>query len=162
MKNFGILSVIISFTLICSCQKQDSAAEQELAQRKVELDTREEALDERLNAFDAKLNALDAKVKALAEKEQANLNTRATPTAVQAQTLDPAQLQAERDNALQQFSAQLRSQMPDDARMKAKSERNRQSGMEKLRNQRQRKSEMSGGAVFPAPEATSPTPSPTP
>jgi chromosome segregation ATPase len=160
MKRISILSMVISFAMICSCQKQDSTAEQQLAQRKVELDAREEALDERLNAFDAKLNALDAKVKALAEKEQANLNTRTTPTAVQAQTLDPAQVQAERDKAIQQFSAQIRSQMPDDAKMKAESDRKRQSGLEKSQNQKQRKFEMSGRAIFPAPEATLPSSSP--
>jgi hypothetical protein len=96
----------------------------------------------------------------LAEKQQANLNTRLTPTDVQAQPLDPAQMQAERDRVIQQFSAQIRSQMPNDAKMKAERDRKRQSGLEKLQNQQQRKSKISGGAVFPAPEATSPSPFP--
>ena len=43
-----VLSMLISFAMICSCQKQDSAAEQQLAQRKTELDARETALIERL------------------------------------------------------------------------------------------------------------------
>jgi hypothetical protein len=58
MKNIFILSLLISFAMICSCQKQDSAAEQQLAQRKTELDARETALIERLNALDEKVNAL--------------------------------------------------------------------------------------------------------
>ena len=59
MKKNLILSMIISFAMICSCQKQDSAPEQQLAQRKTELDPRETALIERLNALDEKVNALD-------------------------------------------------------------------------------------------------------
>jgi hypothetical protein len=124
------------------------------------MDAREEALNERLNVFDAKLKALDEKVRALAEKQQANLNTRLTPSDAQPQPLDPAQMQAERDRVIQEFSAQIRSQMPRDAKMKAEMDKNRQSGMEKFQNQQQRKSKISGGAVFPAPEVTSPTTSP--
>jgi len=37
--------------MVCSCQKQNAAAEQQLAQRKAELDTREKALDEREKAL---------------------------------------------------------------------------------------------------------------
>ena len=153
MKKVLILSVLISFAMICSCQKQDSVVEQQLAQRKAEADAREKVLDERMNA-------LDERVKALAEKEKAIANTWRTTTDVQAQTFDPAQVQAERDRAIQQFSAEIRSQIPDDSKMKAEREMERQRGLEKLQRQRQRKLELAGGAVFPAPEATSPTPSP--
>jgi hypothetical protein len=98
MKKMSVLSMLISFAMICSCQKQDSAAEQQLAQRKTEPDARETALLE-------KLNALDKKVKSLFEKEQATLNTGTTATGVQGQTPDPAQVTAERDQAIQQFRA---------------------------------------------------------
>jgi hypothetical protein len=47
MKKTLVLSLLIPFALVCSCQKQDSTAEQQLAQRKTELDAREKALDER-------------------------------------------------------------------------------------------------------------------
>jgi hypothetical protein len=47
MKKTFALSLLIPFALVCSCEKQDSAAEQQLAQRKTELDAREKALDER-------------------------------------------------------------------------------------------------------------------
>jgi hypothetical protein len=43
--------MLISFAMICSCQKQDSVAEQQLTQRKAELDAREKALDEREKAL---------------------------------------------------------------------------------------------------------------
>jgi hypothetical protein len=38
--------MLISLAMVCCCQKQDAAAEQQLAQRKAELDAREKALDE--------------------------------------------------------------------------------------------------------------------
>ena len=105
MKKMSVLSMLISFAMICSCQKQDSAAEQQLAQRKTEVDARETALIERLNALDEKVNALDKKVKALAEKEQTTLNAGTTATGVQGQTPDPAQVTAERERIVQQFRA---------------------------------------------------------
>ena len=51
MKNLLALSTCISLAILCSCQKQDSTAEQQLAQRKTELDAREKALDEREKAL---------------------------------------------------------------------------------------------------------------
>ncbi|MGC2625533.1 MAG: hypothetical protein WA269_01750 [Candidatus Udaeobacter sp.] len=51
MKKTFALSLLIPFVLVCSCQKQDSTAEQQLAQRKTELDAREKALDEREKAL---------------------------------------------------------------------------------------------------------------
>ena len=51
MKKTFALSLLIPFALVCSCQKQDSTAEQQLAQRKTELDAREKALDEREQAL---------------------------------------------------------------------------------------------------------------
>ena len=168
MKKMSVLSMLISFAMICSCQKQDSAAEQQqLAQRKTEPEARETALIERLNALDEKVNALDKKVKALFEKEQATLNAATTATGVQGQTPDPAQVTAERDRAIQQFRALL----PNPSRVRAgdpaKQERPaaRQLGPEDLQRQWQQnldKAKMSGKAAFPAAEAGSPIPSPTP
>ena len=51
MKHLFALSTCISLAIFWSCQKQDSAAEQQLAQRKTELDAREKALDEREKAL---------------------------------------------------------------------------------------------------------------
>ena len=96
MKKIFILSVIISFAMICSCQKQDSAAEQELAQRKTELDAREKALDERMNALDEKVKALDERVKTLAENKRP-WQTPDNSSGGQGETRDPAQIKAERE-----------------------------------------------------------------
>ena len=167
MKKMFVLSMLISFAMICSCQKQDSAAEQQPAQSKTEVDTRETALIERLDALDEKVNALDKKVKALAEKEQTTFNAGTTATGVQGQTPDPAQVIAERDRAIQQFRALL----PNPSRVRAgdptkqKRPAARQLGPEDLQRQWQQnldKAQMSGKAVSPAVEATSPIPSPTP
>jgi hypothetical protein len=165
MKKMFILSMLISFAMICSCQKQDSAAEQQPAQRKTEVDPRETALIERLNALDEKVNVLDNKVKALAEKEQTTLNAGATATSVQGQTPDPAQVTAERDRAIQQFRALIPNPSHVRAGDPAKQERPvpRQLGPEDLQRQWQQnldKAKMSGKAVFPAVEAGSPTPPP--
>jgi hypothetical protein len=176
MKKIFLLSMLVSFAMICSCQKQDSAAEQQLAQPKTEVDAHETALIERLNALDEKVNALDRKVKALFEKEQATLNAGTTATGVQGQTTatgvqgptpDPAQVTAERDRAIQEFRALIPKSSRVTAGDPAKQKRPapRQLGPEDLQRQWQQnlnKAKMSGEASFPAVEAASPIPSPTP
>ena len=159
--------MLISFAMICSCQKQDSAPEQQLAERKTQPEARETALTpliERLDALDEKVNALDKKVKALFEKEQATLNagtTGTTATGVQGQTPDPAEVIAERDRAIQQFRALL----PNPSRVRAgdpaKQGRpaTRQLGPEDLQRQWQQNLDK---AKTSAAEAGSPIPSPTP
>src|SRR2546430_16577795 len=74
MKRNFILSMVISFMMICSCQKQDAVAEQQLAQRKVELDTREDALIEREKVADEREKTLDQREKRLAEREKSKAN----------------------------------------------------------------------------------------
>ena len=175
MKKIFIPSMFIAFAMICSCQKQDSAAEQQLAQQKVQLDAREDVLDGRLNALDEKVNALNEKVNALAEKEKATANARTIPTDVQGETADPAQVQAERDRAIEQLSAHVRAAMPDRSQLNAEKDRRtqerllqRQRGLEQLQSQKQSKFEaiqkwqMSGAAASPVSEAPSLSPSPTP
>src|SRR6266542_3932384 len=159
MKKIFIPSMLIAFAMICACQKQNSAAEQQLAQRKTELDTREAALDEREGA--------------LAQREKGIAKIRTTPPVVQGQTPDASQAQAERDRRIQQLPPEMRPLILDSSQMKAaKVEKDRmtrerlaerQLGPEDLQRQWQRnldKAKMSGNAVFPAAEATSPTPSP--
>jgi hypothetical protein len=166
MKKLFTLMMLISFAMICSCQKQDSAAEQQLAQRKTELDAREKALDEREKA-------LDEREKGLAERENASKTAQTIARGVQGQTRDPEQAKAERDSRIQQLPPELRALIPDRSKLDAaKGEKEqkqqeglaqRQLGPEDLQRQWQRnldKAKMSGKAVFPAAEAGSPTPSP--
>ena len=93
--------MISSFAVICSCQKQDSAAEQQLAQRKTELDAREKALDDR--------------EKALVEREKAVANSRISPSRQQAR--NPAEVEAEREKRLQQLPPELRALIPNPAQV---------------------------------------------
>src|SRR5262245_30053027 len=149
MKKFSILSMLICLTTICSCQKQDLTAEQELAQRKTELDARENALDERMNVLDDKVKALDERVKVLAENQKAMANAATSFRDVQGGAPDPAQEQAEREK-MQQLSAEMRARMADPSRLKAaKAEKERlsqerraqsQRATDQLQDQRRRKS----------------------
>ena len=158
--------MLIAFAMICACQKQDSAVGQQLAQRKTELDTREAALDEREKA-------LVERERALAQREKPIANIRTIPPGVQGQTPDAAQIQAERDRRIQQLPPEFRALIPDRSKMdSARAEKDRmiqerraqtQLGPEDLQRQWQRnldKAKMSGKAVFPAADATSPTPPP--
>src|SRR6266581_5340732 len=101
MKKIFVLSMLIPFAMICSCQKQDSAAEAQLAQRKAELDTREKALDE--------------KEKALLEREKAVANSRISPSRQQAR--NPAEVEADREKRLQQLPPELRALVPNPAQV---------------------------------------------
>ena len=148
--------------MICSCQKQDSAAEQQLAQQKTALDAREKALGEREQELNLRETVLNERGNALAKKEKAAANARTIAPNVQSQDAvrDAAEAKAERDRRIQQLPPEIRALIPDPSQVNsAKAEKERRT-QERLA-QRQRKLEMSGGAIFPAPEATSPTPSST-
>jgi hypothetical protein len=172
MKNIFILSLLISFAMICSCQKQDSAAEQQLAQRKTELDARETALDERDKELSLRETALNERESALAKKEKAAANAPTTAPDAQSQDVirDAAEVKAERDRRLQQLPPEIRALVPDPSQVNAaKVEKDRrtqerllqrQRGLEQLQSQKQSKFEMSGRAIFPAPQATLPSSSP--
>jgi len=64
----------------------------------------------------------------LAENEKSTTNARAIPPDVESQSAsrDPAQLKAERDKIIQQVSAEIRALIPDDSKMKAQREREKQ------------------------------------
>ncbi len=93
--------MVISFAMICSCQKQDSTADAQLAQRKTELDRREKALDE--------------KEKALLEREKAVANSHVIQSRQQAR--NPAEMEADREKRLQQLPPELRALVPNPAQM---------------------------------------------
>ena len=101
MRKIFVLSTFICFATICACQKQDSAAEAQLAQRKAELDTREKALDER--------------EKALVEREKALANSRIIQSRQQAR--NPAEVDAEREKRLQQLPPEVRALIPNREQM---------------------------------------------
>jgi hypothetical protein len=164
MKKIFVLSVLTSVAMICSCQKKDSAAEEQLTQPKTEVGRREESLAERLNSLEEKVNRLDQSVKELAEKEKATISARTSPADLQAQTSDPEQIEAEKERMIQQLSRMIPHPAHVTTGDPAKQERpgQRQLGPEDLQRQWQDKTKIPGKAVFPAAEAASPTPSPAP
>ena len=103
--------MLIGLAIICSCQKQDSTAEAQLAQRKTELDAREETLIQREKT-------VEEREKAVAEKEKALANTRIIQS--QRQAPNAAQAEAERQKRIQQLPPEFRALIPDRSRVDAK------------------------------------------
>ena len=144
MKKTLALSLLIPFALVCSCQKQDSTAEQQHAQRKTELDAREKALDEREKALAqrAKLVATPriAPVPRIAPAER----QRTVPPELKGLMADPSQLRTEREQRMQERLAERQRKMEEVQKMRIPALR---------RNQ---------ATAPPTEEAASPSPSPTP
>jgi chromosome segregation ATPase len=154
MKRILVLSTFICFATICSCQKQDSAAETQPAQRKTELDTREKALDER--------------EKALEEREKAIARFRAIPSDRQSHrpAVDPEQAKAEREKRIQQLPPELRALIPDRSSLDART-RTTADPAERLRRiEEERRKKMSAitspNADSSETQPGSASPSPTP
>jgi hypothetical protein len=163
MKKTLFLSTLISFAVICSCQKQNSTAETQLAQRKTELDAREETLIQREKAVEERENAVAQREKALANGPIIQSQRRVP---------DAAQAEAERQRRIQQLPPELRSLIPDRSRMNAgRPERNpalnRPRPVQTPRSieDLQKKAGVADAFASPAtgvPQASSPSPSPTP
>jgi len=161
MKKALFLSTLLCFAMICSCQKQDSTAETQLAQRKTELDAREETLIQREKAVDAREKAVD-------EREKAVPNSPIVQS--QRQRPDAAQAEAERQRRMQQLPPELRALIPDRSRLKAeRAGTNPTADQPQRPAQTQRSAEgaqkpkgMDGAFSSPAAEIPPPSPSPTP
>jgi hypothetical protein len=157
MKKALIPSILISLTIIiCACQKQDSSAEQQLAQQKAELKAREEALDKRMNALDEKVNRLSATVKALAERERSLADTQTAPRETPSQDVmrDIAQMKALMANpALRSSVTAEKDRLTQERRAQ------RQAELGQSQNPKISKPKVSGIGILPRAE-NSPTPSP--
>jgi len=162
MKKTLFLSALIAFAIICSCQKQDSTAEAQLAQRKTELDVREEALVQREKA-------VDEREKAVAQRERAVANPRIIQS--QRQAPDAAQAEADRQRRIQQLPPELRALIPDRSRIDAgRAEKDTAAQQRAVQTQTSRedarRKKMSAiatpQAAVPEADATSPSLSPTP
>ena len=158
MKRMLVLCMLISFAMICACQKQDSAAEAQLTQRKAELDAREKALDER--------------EKAVSEWEKAITKFRAIPSDLQSRTpvVDPEQAKAERDRRIQQLPPELQALIRDrsllDARTAEKSRGTEDRALELQRRLEEARRKKMSAIASPSAESSdtqpgSPSPSPT-
>ena len=142
MKKTLALSLLIPFALVCSCEKQDSAAEQQLAQRKTELDAREKALDEREKAL-ADRAKIVVKPRVAPVPRAAPEPRQRVPPDLQGLMADPNQGRTEREQRMQERLAE------------------RQRRMEEIR--KMRPAVQGNQTTAPATEeAASPSPSPTP
>ena len=144
MKKTFALSLLIPFALVCSCQKQDSTAEQQLAQQKTELDAREKALEEREKAL-AEQKKLVAKprVAPVARMTPAEPQ-RTVPPELKGLIADPSQLRTEREQRMQERLDE------------------RQRKVEEVQRRRVRALPPSQATAPSIEQADSPSPSPTP
>lgn len=144
MKKVFVLSLLIPFMLVCSCQKQDSAAEQQLAQRKAELDAREKALNEREKALaEREKSAVASRISRVPRVQPAEAQ-RSVPPELKGLIADPSQARAGREQRMQERLAQ------------------RQQKLDEIRKMREARALSRPQATPSTSEATSPTPSPTP
>ena len=153
-----VLSVLACFAMIPACQKQDSGAEAQLAQRKAELDAREKALNDR--------------DKTLAEWEKAVAKSRAIPSDFQSRrpAVDPEQMKAEREKRIQQLPPELQALIRDRALLNPRTEKDpatQDRAAELKRRLEEARSKKMGEMASPNAdtsdtEAASPAPSPTP
>jgi hypothetical protein len=142
-KTFALL-LLLPFALVCSCQKQDSTAEQQLVQRKTELDAREKALDEREKALEER-EKLVAKPRVPSVPRIAPAEPQRTvPPELKGLIADPSQLRTEREQRMQERLAE------------------RQRKMEEVQRRRVRALLPNQATAPPTEEAASPSPSPTP
>jgi len=154
-----LIPTFICFAMICGCQKQDSVAEAQLAQRKAELDAREKALDER--------------EKALMEREKPIARFRPIPSDRQSRrpAVDPEQAKAERERKIQQLPPELQALIRDrsllDARTAEKSTATEDRAVELQRRLEEARRKKMSAITSPSAESSdtqpaSPSPSPTP
>ena len=144
MKKVFVLSLLLPFALVCSCQKQDSTAEQQLAQRKADLDAREKGLDEREKALAGREKlAVTPRVPRVPRVAPAEPQ-RSVPPELKGLIADPSQGGADREQRMQERLAE------------------RQRRMEEIQKMRAARALPRPQATAPVTEAASPSPSPTP
>jgi hypothetical protein len=146
MKKTFALSLLIPLTLVCSCQKKDSTAEQQLTQRKTELDAREKALNEKEKALEQR-ETLVAKPKVPSVPRIAPAPAdpqRSVPPELKGLIADPSQLRTEREQRMQERLAE------------------RQRKIEEVQKRRVRVSPATQSMVPSTEQAASPSPPATP
>lgn len=153
-----MLSTFICFAMISACQKQDPAADAQLARRKAELDAREKALDER--------------EKAMGDWEKAISRSRIIPSDTQSRkpAVDPEQAKAEREKRIQQLPPELQALIRDRSLLNPKADKpmaTEDRTAELRRRLEEARTRKMNAMTSPTAEAadtqsTSPAPSPTP
>lgn len=154
MKKTFALLLLLPLALVCSCQKQDSTAEQQLTQRKTELDAREKALDDREKALEDREKASEEREKVVAKSRVPSVPRIAAPSPaeprqtvppeMQGLIADPSQLRTEREQRIQERLIE------------------RQRKIEEVQRRRVRVAPRTQATAPSTQEAVSPSPSPTP
>src|SRR5215471_21686591 len=144
MKKNLVLSLLIPFALVCSCQKQDSTAEQQLAQRKAELDARQQALDEKEKTLTERPKLVVKPRATPVPRSEAAEPQRTVPPELQGLMADPSQMRTEREQRMQERLAE------------------RQRKLEEVQRRRVRALPPNQTTAPSTEQAVSPSPSPTP
>lgn len=108
-----VAPIFVVFVMICSCQKQNSSADEQLVRRQTTLDTREKTLDEREKALDDREKMLSQRERALTDREKAMAHV--LPRS--GQTPDAAKAKAELQRRIEQLPPEVRALVPDPARL---------------------------------------------
>ena len=111
MKKFFALSLLIPFALACSCQKQDSTAEQELSQRKTELDAREKAVEEKEKAVLQREKVVGKPKVAPVSRSTPAEPQRTIPPELSGLMADPSQGREQREQRMQERFAERQRKM---------------------------------------------------
>jgi hypothetical protein len=147
MKKTFALSLLIPLAVICSCQKQDSTAEQQITQRKTELDAREKALDDREKGLEQR-EKIVVKPRVPSVPRIAPVATaeprQTIPPELQGLVADPSHLRTEREQRMQERLIE------------------RQRKIEEVQRRRVRVSPPIQATAPSTQEAASPSPSATP
>src|ERR1700730_5463981 len=126
MKKLFVLSMLIPVAMLCSCQKQNAAAEQQLAQRKAELDTREKALDEREKGLAEREKAVARAAMLPADHQLRSLKKDASSNVPPSVTIPPglappdnSQLKASREKRMDELRAMRQRRLEAIQRMRS-------------------------------------------
>jgi hypothetical protein len=170
MKKVLVLLMLVPLAMVCSCQKQDATAEQQLAQRKAELDAREKALDQREKALTESAKAiaraaLPAGVRLPAPKTDGASD--AQPSAAIPPDLSPpdnSQLQVGREKKMDELRAVRQSRLEAIQKMRAMAARARSEARSAAAAPPPTTSAPAdnGASASASGKATSSSPSPTP
>ena len=146
MKKTFALSLLIPLALVCSCQKQDSTAEQQLTQQKADLDARQKELDDKEKALEQRETLVaKSRVPSVPKITPAPAEPQRTvPPELQGLIADPSQLRSEREARMQERLAE------------------RQLRIQEVQKRRVRVATPSQATVPSTDDAVSPSPSPTP
>jgi hypothetical protein len=168
MKKLFALSMLIPLAMVCSCQKQDAAADQQLAQRKAELDTREKALDQREKALAerermiarAALIPSDAQLRALKKDGSSNPPSATIPPGLVPP--DNSQLKAGRERRIEELRAIRQRRMEAIQKMRSMAKPNTGVPADSSASGATSGSADTSSSASTGAETTSPSPSSTP